>query len=656
MLRHPQPFALVLLVALLPFAAALSMPSTESVHDVEVSAASDGEDDLRIGFAPPPLHLDENGDQVEEQRGFFRFRCPQVITGHTFLNDPEDTRLYQACPIRIEDGDNFFGNIQLAVHPENPNHLAFFTLHGHPDEDGPTERSRDGNVGTHTMFTSTSRGAEWQDNPIRWTAPYGESATGTIDAAGNLYVAFHSTRGMARDDANWTSEVIAFKEPTVAYATDDYHSPEFIVMHEYGLKVGRVDMVRIPAYDPSQEDAEFAAEENRSDDRDGGGGQDVDGGGARGDAATDKEPTPERVLMAWNAVVVDDSHYGSVGHRFIDAAWTNTAGGSGWATLAKEERIGPCINASAPVSFRGEAYIACSVAKGYDHRPRARIGEVDIWKIDPWSGKTEWVGFTRINGERPHLAATPRGFMVAVAESYVPEAPLEVRMAMGWYGSQWEPSTADYGPALNRFAGGAPILDAHVTALAVSEREKTAFLVYGEWNPLPEDDPQAQAEEDGLEDGEVRKLLVAFDACTFPLGAAKMSVGVGIDGVSYNTTSGHFDLPGPRVGFSSGAYNDLHDGLVYVPDQNEEVLYMVINDYGIAQYAEILPGAPREACAHPGPLPAVPVLGAPTASLLGSTTTTLVGSSLGVLAAAMVAYLLTVKRRAAQHATAEDRR
>lgn len=600
-----------------------------------VPEADRGDDLMTLGVD----WLHPASDQAEERRGIFTFRCPDVVTRWSFANDPQDTRLYQSCPIRIEDGDDFFGNLQVGVHPGNRNQIALFSQHGYPADEGEgvTERSRYNRP--FTVFTSYDQGATWDDQPIWTSEGYSEMPTGVLDSAGNVYIGFLWNEPGPSKDA-WRSTITVYKAGELATVGDSYYNPDSVGGRD--LQSNRIGMVRLPPHDPALESDEYAVpQDNESSDE-------------LGAAANDERPTPERILLTWAARTIDGT--GPKGYtEWIDAAWTDTSAGSQWVELPSEEAIGPCLNASAPVAYRGKAYVACSVAPGYDARPRARVGEVDVWEIDPWEEETRFVGFTRLTGERPHLATTPYGYMVAAAETWNDGNPIDVQVSYGWYGSQWSRFAGEYGGVLNVMAGAGELIDAHITGLAVSEREKTAFLVYSEWVRTESDVPNPNGV-GTVGEGEIRKILVAFNECQFPVQGVRMQVGAGIGGVGYNLSSNSYDLPGPRAGYPVGAYNDLQDGLLYLPGEDgEELLYIAINDYGIAQFAEVLVHAPEEFCPPTPPIPAVPVLGAPVATTISTATMTTLGASMGVAAFAMIGYLLTVKRRTAQYTTAEDR-
>ncbi len=82
---------------------------------------------------------------------------------------------------------------------------------------------------------------------------------------------------------------------------------------------------------------------------------------------------------------------------------------------------------------------------GYTARSRARIGDVDVWSIDPATGKTRLVDATPLSGGRPRLAARPDGYMALASVDVENEDRVRAEVAFGWYGKYWSPA-GDAGP------------------------------------------------------------------------------------------------------------------------------------------------------------------------------------------------------------------
>ena len=47
--------------------------------------------------------------------------------------------------------------------------------------------------------------------------------------------------------------------------------------------------------------------------------------------------------------------------------------------------------ASNPVAFDGKVFVACVADAGYSGRSRARVGDIDVWSIDPKTGKKQFI-------------------------------------------------------------------------------------------------------------------------------------------------------------------------------------------------------------------------------------------------------------------------
>jgi hypothetical protein len=244
--------------------------------------------------------------------------------------------------------------------------------------------------------------------------------------------------------------------------------------------------------------------------------------------------------------------------------------------------------------------------------------------------------------------------MALLTSEKLPDASLDVHTAFGWYGRGWSRG-GNIGPDLHRRLGGSvPLRDASINAIAVSQREKTVALVYMEWaqrqNEVPAQPPPTlpdpthpTAPTPVLTD--FRKYIVTYNECDFPIAASQMQLGAGVDPNNLNAY-----LKQPAI------FDDFQDGLVSYREPNgEDVFYFAIDDYGAIQYGAVVTNLASSFCAVTPPLAPVGMAGIPQSLANASTASLTVGSVVGVTAVAMVAYLLTVKRRVAHFAVAEDK-
>ncbi len=589
-----------------------------------------------VGAAPAPSWRNA---QAPGEPNPFTFRCERPSGGLPYQLFGVDLVVY-GCPIRVYDGPNWhFGSPALAVNPRDSREAAFFSLHGDPDPDGSTDQSR--RTATHTTFTTADRGISWGDEPIHGGptgASLGDYASGTMDADGNLYMAYGWHDPVGPDQ--WDGSIGLFKAATTrdtGSVLRSYENPHYILAREIGNQIRSPHIVYVedPGSDAAQQFADANETQAPSEEND------------FGEEAVDINRT-DHIVVAWHEKAIDWQNSSTGLSGWIDFSWRTTDARQEWGRLDTRQVVGPCFDASNPVVWQGSVYIGCVVDKGYKERTRARIGDVDIWKFDPETNRTSFVGFTGLNGPNPRLAAAPDGAMAALTVKVEAEQQVDVRASFGWFGRQWSAGVANLGPSLHGWAGGLDILSAHVTGIALTEDQHTLYVIYKEWNDveggssLP-DPTQLDGDPPRLHD--YRKVLVAMNACEI-LQAAAMELGQGIDAASYSAYMSH-----PAM------FNDIQDGMQYVREPNgEELVYFAINDYGAMQFGAIVEGAVGEPCANfPIALPSIPPPPVPQALATGLPANYGVGALVGAASLAMVGYLLAARRRAPSLVTAEDR-
>ncbi len=546
-----------------------------------------------------------------------RMTCPAVTNGYRPSTNAET--ITATCPFRIIDEQDLLGSVMLAVNPLDIRDQAFFSLHGAGQEGGPSNRSRDpNNSGTHSTFTTEDQGISWTDQPINSHYPaggaLGEFASGAFDSEGHLYIGYlwsHPGSGDA-----WDYTVGLYKQDVVENPIR-YVAGEHI-RAESDATIERVDVVQVTDAAPP---ADLANSTQR----------DV--------AGTPAPPTAERMLAGWFQTY-------SNGTGFVDAAWTDIRSGNDWTRLNETQRIGPCRAGSNPVPFDGDVYVACVIGPGYDARDRARVGEVDIWRIDLETNTAEFHATTPFNGGQPLMAGNDKGRMVYVGSKHLDTHLVQVQAGFGFYGDHWT-GGLDMGPILHQAAGSRPMVDARITGVAIAEDTGTAFVTYAERNgasmEAPPLDPTAGTPDTGT--AEYRKLLTAFNVC---------------DGGNALATAFDLQIGLNRVDLvevdDTDVWHEVQDGLAIERDPNGlEVLHVAYADYGVVQYAAVVEENPPPCPVQFPPLnPPLPPI--PQALTVGNPASLVVGSAIGATSILMTAYLLAARKKSVSFVTAEDRK
>ncbi|MEK6984867.1 MAG: hypothetical protein AABX89_00585 [Candidatus Thermoplasmatota archaeon] len=652
-----QPFSPA---ALAPAATALDLMPLPGV--VDLNTLRHGR--MLVSHALTPIPLDTGYRNAAAAPAQLQFSCPPT-TNQDYLQqfvDPSDPdRTVYGCPFRVYDSDYHFGNPQLAIDPDDPSGMAFVALHGNPAPNGPTPRSR--NDLTHTAFTTGNQGLSWTDQPTSYggggngLAFLGESASIATDSRGNNYILYLWSLPNGNETTGYQGLIGLYKAGHSSEqnsASSSYTSGHYVRSRSPTNIIANAYVLNIPPRIPPPPFANYTLTANGTVPPPANETQ-------IGQEANPVNRSEERVAAVWFEKAVDyrNSTTGYAG--WIDATIGTVNDKNDWkrldARLNSSQLIGPCMDASNPVAWDGRIYVACVVDNGYSHRSRARIGDIDIWALDPLTGNTTYVSTTGLRGGHPILAATPDGYFAIVSTlKQGATQPARIQGSFGYYGTQWEATGSDMGPELHRLLGNHDTFDLNVNALAITPTEKTVAIVYMEWqsnrtaettdpnqpppvvdptNPVP---PSPQLTD-------FQKLVVSFNQCTFPgaIAASVMQLGTGVDPQNLEAYT-----------IQPSLFDDTQDGLVAHKNAiGEDVLTFAVNDYGAMQVGSILAAPASTACQLPIPPANVPPPPLATALGLPNAAITAVGSVLGLAAISMVTYLLTVKRRVAHFAVAE---
>lgn len=590
------------------------------------------------------------------------FVCPDSPNGLPV--DPTggstDTVVY-GCPFLVRDGQYSLGSASIALDHNDHNMVAFTSLHGGASEGDPYSHSR-GNTQVHTTFTSWKQGTSWADQPPAPSTEPSNEARGSdsdiaIDSLGNIYGAYlyHNPRGDTFD-----SIIHAFKAGPISHSNviTAYGYQDIIGTRDQGNHIERIHLLHLPDVAASAAPPADPNETAPSADP-----------GEVGQAARPGDANPdERVIALWHETAADHVN-GTTGlSGWVDAAWTDTGTSSDWHRLPEDQVIGPCSAGSNGVQWQGKAYVACVVDRGYADRARARIGDIDLWEIDPADNTTRLVGFTGMtSGGTVLMAQSVRDTdtyvgMLAWDRLVTDEGDLhrlEVKTGYAWLntlhmpGGRLEVSPTDLGIQLRQWGEGGDDLalhDAHVTAFEMTDDTYQSILVYNEWHDDPQDIPEIGPDTDPLSVVDNRftdynKYVMAFNRCAGPFAGYEAQLGTSVD--TYNAQ---------QYAENTGIFNEPRDGLFKTREAStrEELVYFALGDYGAIQYGALIVHDQSSFCTPPPMPPIAPVSVAPQALTTASGASHMMAASFAVPAAAMIGYLLTVKRRNAIHSAAED--
>ncbi len=589
------------------------------------------------------------------------FHCPASDGSNVLSGDAAQTIVVRAnCPFRIIDDQDLLGSAQLAVDSNDPNNMAFFSLHGAATDQGPTPRSRttaSGGVGarqSHTAFTSTNQGLDWKDNP-HGREGFGEMADGLMDRSGRIYATYLYSSTIGADE-----EGKVFDYHFQLYHDNDVEDG----MSHFGTKVrnraagNSIDEVNLVLVTPRvqiETQAEYEALRNETKEE-----QDPFNGTAApsseeelGDRADGRpgnytdDPSFDVVMAVWHERAYDYANSTTGMSSWIDAVWTTVGPETDWDHLRDNQLIGPCRDASDPVAYNGRAYVACVVDAGYNGRAGAKIGETDIWAIDPAYGDTELIStIPGLIGGTPRLAINEAGRMAVTSVRLMGDGPaydnVQVRLSWGWYGRHWDGPPQQIGSSLHGYWYDS-VVSARVSAMTLTNDTSSLYLSYSERgnNSLgqPNVDPNGNQFVGPNDFVEYGKVLAKFQHCVpYPLMVYDLQVGQ----VRHPFQEG-------VVNNFTGAFDDLQDGMsTWIhPETKEPFIYFVYGDHGVIQYGAfsgLTSGIDECIIVQPPILftspPAVPVSLAPPAGVpLGLTT------GAGVAGAAGLGMLVRQKRQ-----------
>ncbi len=617
----------------------------------------------RLEPAAPWLNLlaGDGGDAAQDEHGAIQFVCPES-DGTDFVSTDglAQTVVVRAnCPFRVIDDQDLLGSPQVAVDPDDPNKLAFFSLHGSATDQGATERSRSTASGTlgarqsHTTFTSVTQGMQWQDNP-HGREGYGEMADGIMDRSGRIYSTylFSSPIGVVDDETVFDFHFQLYHDNDVTDGMSHFGTK--VRNRDAGNAIEEVNLVLVTPRTQIESQQEYEALQNRTEERadpfngtaapasDDQVGQRADG---RPGNYTD-DPRQDVVVAVWHERAYDHRNSTTGKSSWIDAVWTRVGNETDWHHLDQSQLIGPCRDASDPAAFNGRVYVACVVDAGYTARAGATIGEIDVWAIDPITGETERMSTVPgMEGGRPRLAMNADGRMVLATTKLLGEGPSHdaamTFLSWGWYGSRWDGTPV---PVID-FAGlwYEEILEARVTAMELMDGTHSLFLSYSERgnNTLgsPTVDPNGNEPVSPNDFIEYGKLLTKFQHCR---ANALLLYDLQVGQVRHPFQEG-------IVNNQTGAFDDLQDGMAtwIHPDTGEPFVYFVYGDHGVVQYGAFsglssgsspcIPGPVPPLFSPPPPIPAslAPPVGAP------------LGLSMAAGLASTAALTLLVRRKRA---------
>lgn len=581
-----------------------------------------------------------------------RFWCPG-LDGTPSVNDGTNTlTLRGTCPYRIIDDADLLGSPQIAVNADDPNSVAFFSLHGGGSTEGPTPRSRDPSPDgiaavtglSHTTFTSQDHGRSWHDNP--WgTDGFGEHVAGTMDADGNLYIGALWSKRLGEGRFDYVIKL--YKEQDGRYTISTYQPSKTYSNRASGNTIDEVSVVYVPEFKapvPGNLTSNQTANNTAPADESEVGNNTLPGDHGARNSAND------RIMAVWFERALDWRNSTTGKSSWIDAAWTDTSARDNWTRLQDKELIGPCMAASNAVVYGGKAYVACVADAGYDARSRARIGDIDIWSIDPITGKTHLEERTPLVGGLPRMTSRADGYMAVASVDVKAEQEVDVQVAFGWRGQHWT-GPQNVGADLHTLAGANPVREARITSMSLTAERNTLFLTYMERvDPelkAPDPNPTTLNPNPG-QTIEYHKLVTTFTQCTAGvIDAYDLQLGVARHPFSEGT-----------LGDTTGVFDDLQDGMVFWqdPSTGEERVYFAYGDHGVIQFGALVGTAGGAACPIFPPPPTLPPPPIPAALSTASPYSMIVGSAVGATALAMVTYLLAAKRKTAVFSATKDRK
>ncbi len=593
-----------------------------------------------------------------------RYVCPDL--GGSELPDPRDDPnvmvLRAQCPFRIIDDADLLGSPRLAVDPTDPNKVAFFSLHGGSTSDGPTPRSRDPDTAvvagglTHTTFTSTNQGWDWEDNP-HGDGAYGEANDGLVSRDGNLFIMslFSKPLGAQEDGTRiFDYHFELYKENSID--KNPGHRGKRIPARMPGNVIEEVSLVLVTPPTRIETQAEYESYmENRTEQGENATAPSDDDDIGNHTIPRDAEDTSDDLVAAvWFERAYDWRNATTGKSSWIDMVVTDASSRDDWDKIDDSQLIGPCRSASNAVGWNGRIYVACSVDAGYTGRHGARIGDIDIWQLDPVTGNKSWMSVVPgvVDGQL-RLAANEEGrFALTVTNLIGVDEGVgtpDLRIVWGWHGRTWR-DNFQIGHQFHDI-WDQPLVDGRVTAIRILDNAPVAFVSFMERsnttaNPQPPG-PNGAPEASAIE---FHKAVGLFSQCSgMPESLFDLQTGIA-----------RHPFEDGLVGDQTGVFDDLHDGMdvVFDPSTGQDRLYFAYGDHGVIQYGILDVSGVFPSCTadlFPPPLftPAPPIA-APL--MLSNAAGVATGLAAAVPAAVGLGSLLIAKRKVALAAAVKARK
>lgn len=630
--------ALGLLLLLLPGAAANLLPTS-----IEPS--------LTTYIQPSRAWEAQAGDHTIE------LECPPVDSSIVFAVDADTVIERSSCPFRIIDGADLLGSPAIAVDPTNPDRLVFFGLHGCATDQGAHSWSRTASgcpapssPQTFTTFTSMDGGRDWKDQPYG-NAGFGEWVDGIVDREGRIYMA-HTFSHRIGSSTNGEPIFDYFFQLFKPQDWDpiNYYSKEF-QNREPGNVIEKVQLALVTPWTRVENIEQYNETLNETPPP-----STEDDIGNHTVPREAEDTSNDLVMAVWHERAYDFKTTAMGKSSWIGAAWTDTSSRNEWHLLDDSQLIGPCRHASNPEAWNGRVYVACAVDAGYDGRRGARIGDVDIWAIDPSveGGKKELIAHARgIRDGELTMAMNDEGMMALASLKASGDAPpyeyVDVDIGFSWYGRHW--NNVAPGGILHLLWGG-EFLEARISAMELLDGDRpTLFLSYMErLAGLEQTDVSTINPDNPLSTSqaiEYRKSISAWEPCGDAL-MASADLQVGVVRHSFRE-----DI----VGGFTGAFNDFQDGLASHTDANgQSRVYFAFGDHGVVQFGTIRAEMAQDACfVPPAPVLFPPPAIAPVALTQASSVGVGMVAAVAGPAGAMFGYLLVAKRRAALAAVSKSK-
>ncbi len=351
----------------------------------------------------PAGYMGSLGSQGPAKVGTYelRFTCPTPpVVGSANID----------CPITLVDTDDLMGDPALAVDPFVDGRYTVASLHG-GDGDGPTPVSRGGQqFTTYTTFGAAGAGGfgqTWQDNPYSAPSPpnnrdrivFGEDVASVMDDFGNLYIASLYSHRNRETSGPYSSTVVTWKfdpsAPTYSYL---FPSNLFETRDNRSM-IDRVWMTHVPA--------------------------------------------TGKVALLWRESMPDGELLQIAGRNltsWISGAWSNADVLSEWNLVDDSMIFGPCEEATQPVVFETQIYMACRTGEGYSAITGVDPGDIVVHSLDPVEGTFKAWSKTPLNGGRPQIAVDQEGDVVVATVKTTGDGAVEAQLTVGRDGRRWSPA------------------------------------------------------------------------------------------------------------------------------------------------------------------------------------------------------------------------